>query len=102
MRIFVIDPSLFTFPYDHEFCQALADTSARVDLFGRPLREKERFPSEPQYGFKPFFYRIAEKPLSHVSTKKPNLLLKGFEHIGGMKRFVKEAHSAKPNVIHFQ
>jgi glycosyltransferase involved in cell wall biosynthesis len=103
VKIFVVDPSLFTFPYDHEFCQALADTSARVDLFGRPLREKEMFPSEPRYEFAPFFYPLVEKSSPRLSRKKsPNLFLKGLEHIDGMKRFVKEVRSAKPDVIHFQ
>ena len=38
MKVFVVDPPLFTLPYDVHFSRALAAAGAEVELIGRPLR----------------------------------------------------------------
>ena len=52
MRVFVVDPPLFTLPYDRHFAQALAHRGAEVTLVGRPLRTFETLGVEP-FRFRP-------------------------------------------------
>ena len=46
-RVSVIDPSLFTLPYDEALVRALLDAGLRAVLVGRPPRPGEAAPSVP-------------------------------------------------------
>ena len=67
MRAFVVDPPLFTLPYDVHFARALAAAGATVDLIGRPLRGYERIEDE-RFRFRPLFYRLTE-PGMHFNER---------------------------------
>ncbi len=58
-RVALVDPSLFTLPYDGALAGALAAAGADVSLWGRPLRPGERLDA-PGVQFEPRFFRREE------------------------------------------
>lgn len=101
MRIAVIDPSLFTLPYDDHLCRALFEQGHSVRLFTRPLRSSEP-QIESRYGRSENFYRVAEHRKIARLPSRGRLLVKGLEHplaMGGLLRDLRRFH---PDVIHFQ
>jgi len=73
LKVDVVDPALFTLPYDMNFCESLAE---RVDVtfVSRGLRKGERVDGEKMKYFH-FFYRYI--PLSIVDKNK---YVKGLLH----------------------
>jgi glycosyltransferase involved in cell wall biosynthesis len=99
MKIAMIDPSLFTLPYDLALSKALRLRGADVTLYGRGLRPMEAAPA----GSTPIasFYKWSEALKSRV----PNALfhgLKGLEHGVDMVRLVHALRAAGAHVVHFQ
>lgn len=75
--VHLVDPSLFTPPYDGALATALLDAGVAVELVGRPLRPADDPIAVP---YRPFFYRLfdgAPRPLGHFGA-----LLKAAEHVG--------------------
>jgi glycosyltransferase involved in cell wall biosynthesis len=99
--VWVVDPSLFTLPYDHELCQALQASGLRVRLIGRSLRAEEATVSPPRYEFEPLFYRRSESTLSE-SRRGFRRLGKGLEHMLGNLRLDAASRRRSPSVVHFQ
>ncbi len=99
MKIAIIDPSLFTIPYDRELCDALAKKGDTVHLYGCPLLIGENL-SLAETCFHPFFYRF----IHYVDgfTKGIRLFLKGIHHIFSMLCLIAELSRLKPDIIHFQ
>jgi glycosyltransferase involved in cell wall biosynthesis len=99
--VLMVDPSLFTLPYDHELCQALAAMGLRVRLVGRPLRAGETTVSPPGYDFDPLYYRRSE---AAGEDSKPDTLRfgKGLEHLLDSTRLSRSARRTPPRVVHFQ
>ena len=99
MKVAVIDPSLFTIPYDCALCDALVEEGCAVDFYGRPMR-----PTEMMAGaipLKPFFYRMSER-LQRILPKAAFRLAKGAEHAADMLRLRAELARSRPDAIHFQ
>lgn len=99
--VWVVDPSLFTLPYDHELCQALQASGLRVRLIGRPLRAEETTVSPPRYDFEPLFYSRSDSSLSK-SPRTVRRLGKGLGHLLGALRLNAASRRIAPSVVHFQ
>ncbi|MBV8653748.1 MAG: glycosyltransferase [Alphaproteobacteria bacterium] len=99
MKIAVIDPSLFTIPYDEALCGALTERGGRPTLFGRALRGGEM--RAGQTPLEPVFYRLVER--CHKALP-PRLfrLAKGIEHGADMLRLARRLGADPPDIIHFQ
>ncbi len=104
MRAAILDPSCFTFPYDHELCSALSALGAHVLFLRRRLRPPERdYLMDPEsYGVSEHFYRLSDQ---FGTTLRPAFMyrgIKGVEHLVGMIRLRAALAEWKPGVIHFQ
>src|SRR5208282_278837 len=94
-KIAMVDPSLFTIPYDSELAFALGTRGAKVTLYGRPLRRGEKV-SRPVKLSRHFYV---------VSDRAPGALrrlAKGVEHALDMAAFCGRMALGRPDVVHFQ
>ncbi|MEZ5823360.1 MAG: glycosyltransferase family 4 protein [Geminicoccaceae bacterium] len=99
MKIFVIDPSLFSPTYDAQFCEALGGLGHDVRLIGRKPRAWEEV-EERNFRLHPHFYRITESLPGFLAPLAK--LGKGIEHAFDMHRLVTLAEREKPDVIHVE
>jgi hypothetical protein len=99
MKLAVIDPSLFTIPYDAALCDALVDAGAELRLYGRGFRDGESMPGRTRVI--PHFYAASERLRSALPLKAVRLL-KGVEHTADMLRLKRLLAADRPDVIHFQ
>ncbi|HET8932430.1 MAG TPA: glycosyltransferase family 4 protein [Polyangiales bacterium] len=99
MRIALIDPSLFTWPYDSALALALRDAGHTVRIFGKQPRAADTGPALEL--LEPHFYRELEPLVGRVPH--PLFLgLKGLSHSVHMARLLRELRAFHPDVIHFQ
>jgi glycosyltransferase involved in cell wall biosynthesis len=99
MKVAVVDPSLFTIPYDAALVAALRAAGAEVLFFGRRERPGETVPASLR--LRRHFYRGAER-LRPVLPAAAFRLAKGVEHALDMLRLRALLAAAKPDAIHFQ
>jgi glycosyltransferase involved in cell wall biosynthesis len=98
MKIAVIDPSLFTWPYDSELVRGLHTLGHEVRLFGKALPPADARSRDPL--LRPLFYRrLASADAWPTSLKR---IAKGLSHFGSMARLRRELAEWGPDVIHFQ
>jgi glycosyltransferase involved in cell wall biosynthesis len=95
VSVALVDPSLFTIPYDCELVYALDQLGEPTTLYGRPLRPGEAF-AHPVRIVK-HFYQLSER-LPKV-LRRP---IKGVEHGIDMALLISAIRSNPPMVIHFQ
>jgi glycosyltransferase involved in cell wall biosynthesis len=106
MNIAMVDPSLFTIPYDCELVNALTvdnDVDGRIGgkpdqtvvLYGRPLRPGEAL-SRP-IRLVTQFYRASE-----MLPRTARRSVKGIEHAVDMSIFAMRMALVRPEIIHFQ
>jgi glycosyltransferase involved in cell wall biosynthesis len=95
MRIAMIDPSLFTPPYDGELLRALEEVGGQVTLYGRRLRQGEALPDSIRLAKR--FYAVSERLPKQV--RRP---IKGVEHVLDMSLLAASMVLDPPSVIHFQ
>jgi glycosyltransferase involved in cell wall biosynthesis len=94
----MIDPSLFTIPYDAAICDGLANAGADVHLFGRRLRQTESV-SGSLFPLHAFFYELSD----HSSLWAPlRPFLKSLEHVFDLLRLVMRIRTERPDIVHFQ
>lgn len=99
MRIALVDPSLFTWPYDSALALALQDAGHTVRIFGKPPRAADKGPALELLD--PHFYRELEPLVGRVPH--PLFLgLKGVSHTLHMGLLLRALRAFKPDVIHFQ
>jgi glycosyltransferase involved in cell wall biosynthesis len=99
MKVAVIDPSLFTIPYDCALCDALVDEGCEIGFYGRPMRASEMMAGE--VALKPFFYKLSERFQQSLPTPAFRLV-KGVEHTLDMMRLQRDLARERPDIIHFQ
>jgi glycosyltransferase involved in cell wall biosynthesis len=99
LSIAVIDPSLFTIPYDDALCDALAERGCRPTLFGRRLRGGETRSGTAT--LEPFFYRAVERRMIDLPVRAFRMA-KGVEHTFDMLRLSRRLTRERPDIIHFQ
>ena len=100
MRIALVDPSLFTWPYDHELATGLSAIGNEVLVFGKFLPAKHVDASNPL--LRQHFYPAMAMPLWDRVPKPAMRALKGISHIGSMARLWRALWLWRPDVIHFQ
>lgn len=100
MRIAVIDPSLFTLPYDRALVEGLQQVGHTVRLYGRPLRPDDG--AEAGAEVVPAFYRMASSRFVNRQPSSVRLALKGLDHAWSMARLLGRLRRERPDVIHFQ
>jgi glycosyltransferase involved in cell wall biosynthesis len=96
MRIALIDPSLFTLPYDLRLAEGLAEGGHQVDLFGSAAEPGAEPPLRPH-----FYGELA----ALGADRWPSALgkaAKGLAHIRGMWRLSDLLARERPDIIHFQ
>jgi glycosyltransferase involved in cell wall biosynthesis len=100
MRVSMIDPSLFTLPYDQGLAKGLMDNGHEVTLFARrpgpddsTLRDVALVES---------FYRFAGRREIAALPQKLRLGVKGLDHVWSMLRLTRLLRRERPDVIHFQ
>src|SRR5688572_22138049 len=88
-RLAIVDPSLFTLPFDVHFARGLAAESGGTPLLvGRPLRAYETLTDEP-FDFQALFYRLSEGEGTGWKSSKALRFLKGAEHALGYLRLAR-------------
>lgn len=100
-RIVIIDPSHFTYPYDHHLAQALARRGHTVHLIGRAFRSEEEQPDR-LYRHYALFYGMSERLRSLVVKKIILAVFKGCEHTVNICSVVAFIKKIRPDVVHFQ
>ncbi len=98
MRVALVDPSLFTLPYDAALAGALREEGAQVTLHGRPTAPQDGTPAFP---VTPTFYR-ASAALAGALPRPLRLAAKGIDHVASMRRLRRILAAARPDVIHMQ
>ena len=100
MRIALIDPSLFTLPYDSALAGALTDAGQRVTLHGRALTGRDGGPG--RIAVEPSFYGAAGSRWAAKLPRPARLAIKGMDHVACMLRLRRGLAETPPDVIHFQ
>jgi glycosyltransferase involved in cell wall biosynthesis len=99
LRVVLVDPSLFTGPYDAALSRGLIAAGAEPTWVVRPTRPGDQPDLDAQHT-DPFFYR-------HVDGLRglpPALraVAKGASHVLGLARLVRRVSQHRPDVVHFQ
>jgi glycosyltransferase involved in cell wall biosynthesis len=100
MRIALIDPSLFTWPYDSALALALAKAGHEVRIYGKPPKAADTGPALGMLD--PHFYRRLSTPLAERLPRPVFLGIKGLSHALGMATLQRRLREFRPDVIHFQ
>jgi len=100
MRVALIDPSLFTLPYDAALAAGLRDQGHDVLLYGRvPDASDGSLDNAPLV---PGFYRFAGHPALKVLPNQVRLAIKGVDHVASMLWLRRRLRRDPPDIIHFQ
>ena len=100
MQIALIDPSLFTWPYDLKLAKGLTEIGHSVQIFGRDTDLD--LPNEDDLFLKRHFYPgLKARPIKRLPSGA-QLVLKGLSHIESMARLLRRLRHGRPDVIHFQ
>ena len=94
----LVDPSLFTAPYDGALSEGLEANGVKPVWLTRRLRANEA-EEIPAGNVRPIFYGFTDGPRRRLG--KPWQLLKGVEHIAGLRRTAQMARRGF-DVVHFQ
>jgi glycosyltransferase involved in cell wall biosynthesis len=99
LRALLVDPSLFTAPYDAALTEGLVTANVEPIWAIRPTRVGDREEIAARYA-DPFFYRWIER----ITGLPPALrsLSKGVAHALGLLRLVRRVVVRRPDVVHFQ
>jgi glycosyltransferase involved in cell wall biosynthesis len=102
LRVAVLDPSGFTLPYDHAYCDALSEAGVRVAFVTRPPRQGEPAPRNT-FETVSLFYPASEDAMRRWPRLIPIVRFgKGLEHGYGLWRFYRWWKRRRPDVVHFQ
>lgn len=101
MQPLLLDPSLFTLPFDVHFARALAAEGARVHLVGRPLRPYETLAGEP-FAFHPLYYRLGEGGRAGWRSSPLRRAVKAVEHVFGHRALARLIAREGIDVLHVQ
>jgi glycosyltransferase involved in cell wall biosynthesis len=102
MRVALVDPSLFTLPYDRMLASGLQAGGHRVTLYGRQPGPEDG--GARGLDLVPAFYPLTGSSAAASLPKMLRLGLKGAEHVVSMLAFRRRlaAPEVRPDVIHFQ
>ena len=100
MQIAMIDPSLFSLPYDRALASGLMRTGSDVCLYGRRARVGDNSPGNIPLSRS--FYHVSESKWGLALPESLRLGLKGLDHWWCMWRLAEQLKRNRPDVIHFQ
>jgi glycosyltransferase involved in cell wall biosynthesis len=100
MRVALVDPSLFTLPYDCALADSLTRLGHDVVLYGRTVGADDNRPSGVRLD--PVFYRMAESRVVAGLPPRIRLAAKGVDHVWSMLRLPAQLRALQPDVVHFQ
>ncbi len=100
MRIAMVDPSLFTLPYDRGLASGLSRAGHTVTLHGRVLQPEDG--SAEGVELSASFYRVAGSRVARALPAAARLAVKGVDHLWSMQRLLRRLRRDQPDVIHFQ
>jgi glycosyltransferase involved in cell wall biosynthesis len=95
MRVALIDPSLFTLPYDVALADGLRANGHDVTLHGRPLTARDGTAEVT-----PSFYRASAALPGLPGPLR--LAIKGIDHGVSLLRLLRRLAAERPDIIHFQ
>lgn len=99
MRVMLVDPSLFTGPYDGALTKGLMAHSVSPLWATRPLRKGDQAEIEAEL-VDPYFYRWVDG--MDFLPEKLRLVFKGVAHIWGLSQLLFKVWKTRPDVVHFQ
>lgn len=99
IRALLVDPSLFTGPYDAALTQGLLDVGVRPLWATRPTRagDKQEIPADY---VDDFFYRRVDE--ATALPGKLRVIAKGLAHLWGVLLLLWRVWQLKPDVVHYQ
>ncbi len=95
----LVDPSLFTAPYDAALTTGLVTAGVNVMWATRPTRHGDR-QELPIERTDPFFYRRIDDASWLPARLKP--IAKGVAHLSGLMALMRRVLQRRPDVVHFQ
>ncbi len=99
MRVMLVDPSLFTGPYDGALTQGLLAHRIEPKWMTRPLRKGDQAELQAEL-VDPYFYRWVDG--IDFLPEKMRLVLKGVAHIWGLTQLLAKVWRQRPDIVHFQ
>ncbi len=99
LRVLLVDPSLFTAPYDAALTGGLLSVGVEPTWAVRPVRPGDRAELAPER-VDPFFYKNVDQWTNLPSALRA--FAKGLAHGSGLATLVARAMDSKPDVVHFQ
>jgi glycosyltransferase involved in cell wall biosynthesis len=99
MNVMLIDPSLYTAPYDAALTQGLLAAGVEPTWMTRPARRGERQEIPPERT-DAFFYRHVDQAEWVPSTLRR--IVKGWAHLAGTAKLLWKVRRVKPDVVHLQ
>lgn len=101
LRVALVDPSLFTLPYDAALARALGAAGHQVTLHSRAPRAEDGDPAG--VAVVPGFYPVTEPARGRRALPGPlRLAAKGLDHGASLLRLLARLRRDRPDVIHFQ
>lgn len=97
--VLLVDPSLFTEPYDAALDAGLRSTGLRTRWAVRPVRPGDRAVLPPAQVDAFFYRRVDQATHWHPTLQK---VAKGLAHALGLVRLVGRVWRMRPGVVHFQ
>ena len=95
----LVDPSLFTAPYDAALTQGLVANGIAPMWMTRPTRRADR-QELPLERTDPFFYRRTDEATWLPNKLKP--IAKGIAHLAGLVTLLAKIRRHKPDVVHMR
>ena len=99
LNAMLVDPSLFTAPYDAALTQGLLAVGVEPMWMTRPTRKADR-QEIPVERTDPHFYRRVDEAAWLPHKLKP--IAKGIAHFVGLVQLLWKVRSRRPDVVHFQ
>jgi glycosyltransferase involved in cell wall biosynthesis len=99
LKVLLVDPSLFTAPYDAALTQGLLEAGVEPSWAVRPIRPGDR-QELPLERVDPFFYRRIER--ATFLPAKVRSAFKGLAHAFGLVGLVWRVARRRPDIVHFQ
>ena len=96
MRVAMIDPSLFTLPYDEKLVAALQRRGHRIDFFGKALGARDQAPAAVP--LRQHFYGALRALGTDRWPGLPAKLAKGLAHVGAMESLVRTLARERPEI----
>lgn len=98
LRVLLVDPSLFTAPYDAALSRGLVKANVEPRWAVRPLRPGDTQEIDADL-CAPFFYRQSDAKSGPEGLRK---IKKGFDHARGLVELERAADAMSASLIHFQ